>query len=208
MFEEWFGHKLRAFLFLLSSTGIWLVWCLGPLLANEPSRFQATGSIIVAWGIFSFGRNKIKREKSIAMTEKNELVSAIEYIRQQLSFHESLATNTANVHTLQHYQLLETLGMNYENGPDLEKEIAHFEKLTGDHSNHNRLHAELLAKQKTALNDATRMKSVRSEQQPWVQLLTKLELFFVIFGTLQWGYGDVWVELLHNELIPLLNGKT
>ena len=204
MFEGLLGNKARAFLFVIGAISIWLIWSLEPMLSNEPIRFQAAGSIIVAWSIFSFGRDKILREKSISTTENNAIISEISRLRNHLEFSESLAENTANSHTLQHYQLLKSLGMTYPTISDLDQEIKILEDLLADKEHHSQQYEALKVAHNSSIHAIKRSKIVRKEQEPWIRLLTKLELFFAIFGTLQWGYGNVWIEILHNEIVSNL----
>ena len=207
MFEGGFSHRSRAFFFSFAALGFWLIWCLDPLLNNKPESFQAAGSIIVAWGIYSYGRERSTREKILNSINTGAIISAVNRVSAAQEFHESVAENTANIHLLNHYRLIKSLGMKAPEVGDLNSAIAKLEAILANRERHDELYDKFVKMHDVVLEDTNQMRSARDGHEPWVKFLTKLELYFVLFGTLQWGYGNLWVETLHEDLLPYFINK-
>jgi hypothetical protein len=196
------NFRTKAYTVTFLAVAFWLVWCLDPLLNNKPERFQAAGSIMVAWGIYRFGKERLTREKILNSANAGAIISAINRLSAAQSFHESLAENTANMHSLNHYKLMKQLRVKSQHIDDIDSAIEELEARLSDRTKHDELYDKFVSLHND-VTDAVDEKSVaRNRHEPWVGYLASLELYFVIFGTLQWGYGNFWVETLHQGLIP------
>ena len=85
MFEK-LPHIVSASLFSICAIGIWAVWSLPAFLQNNPADFQASGSIIVAYAIYSYGRDRTSRERAVAKSQENALISSHNMILKRLEF--------------------------------------------------------------------------------------------------------------------------
>lgn len=189
-------HWLRASFSSIIAIFIWAIWSLPSLIENRPVDFQASGSIIVAWAIFSYGRDRAKREKAISNAQTNAMVSAHNYLHAELEFSKSLSHNTSNMHSLSHLKILQALGMQDSNVKDTEEAIKSLELEAADQFEHNSLFAKLQVASKKAEDDLKMATNMNIEQGKWVGHITRVELVFAIIGTLQWGYGDRWVTAI------------
>ncbi len=194
---------LRIFLFFIIAICIWAIWSLGSLINNNPADFQAAGSIIVAWAIVDYGQDRKSREKIRNMYQTNLVLSAIKYQAALLEMHERRAENTANRDALVHFRLLETLGLKDSAVADQRLAIKELEALAEDNSENERLHNQLVSAQKLAQSDQEAWVAHEKEYEPWLRYVARAELVMVVFGTLQWGYGDRWVATVHTQLVPL-----
>tara|TARA_R100000365_G_C2734282_1_gene63922 strand:+ start:826 stop:1248 length:423 start_codon:yes stop_codon:yes gene_type:complete len=139
----------------------------------------------------------------IELSQQNALIDTINRVDTELKFHASLAHNTANHQTLAYLKVLKKLGLNDSGVSDTGKEIAALEALLKDQREHESIHESLVQASTQAKETVERLGSMSNVQQPWARFLGKMELAFVIVGTLQWGYGNIWVETLHKELLSL-----
>ncbi|MEM7318066.1 MAG: hypothetical protein AAF408_03490 [Pseudomonadota bacterium] len=180
----------RAFLFVVTTIGIWCIWCLGPLLSGDEKAFQAAGSIIVAWAVASWGADRGSRQRIISKYQENAFVSAINAQEAKMRLHEKLSHDTADMHSLSYFKLLRTLGLKDEAVDNQDKAIAELEVAQRDRSETKKLHQEAEFAVKNQIKANREWQLVNSEEEPWVRLLLRIELFFVVLGTIQWGYGD------------------
>ncbi|WP_424942320.1 hypothetical protein [Aliiroseovarius crassostreae] len=192
---------LRISLFFLVALFIWAIWSLEPLLKNNPADFQAAGSIVVAWAILFYGRDRLARENAIHSSNKALLVAAHNSIEARLELHKSIAENTQNMNMMAYAKLIRLLGIRDSELGCNDEAIERLELTVNDTKKHIELHEAAvdadgeLSKQLELSND------VESTQKPWTKLLYRAELGFAVFGTLQWGYGDKWVGAAH-VLVP------
>lgn len=196
----------RKFLFILIALIIWAIWSLGPLLNNNPADFQAAGSIIVAWAIVFYGRERVSREKIRGIYQSNALFSSIKYLETRQQMHEKIAENTANRDALCHFRLLETLGLKDTAVPDQLLAIRELEMLAKDDTENEKLYRDFRSAQERSHAYRNEWNEHEERHEPWLRVIARLETVAVVFGTLQWGYGDRWVKMIHDTTIPLSAG--
>jgi hypothetical protein len=112
----------------------------------------------------------------------------------RIEFADSLANNTADMHTLAYAKVLKKLDLQDSELGNTDKIIENLEASYREAQEPTSKHSQLYQKLVTAETEATAaielMKSEESVQSPWVRLLYIVELLFAVFGTLQWGYGN------------------
>lgn len=193
------GLKARIVGFVALTICIWLAWSLPPILAKNPEAFQAAGSIIVAWSILFYARDRSSREKLIQQHRHNAMILVANRLDARIEFADSLANNTADMHTLAYAKVLKKLGLQDSELGNTDQIIDNLEASYREAEEPTSKHSQLYQKLVTAETEATAaielMTSEESVQSPWVRLLYNVELLFAAFGTLQWGYGNQWLEL-------------
>jgi len=196
------GHRTRAALFIIVTVFIWCSFSLVPLLENNPDSFQAAGSIIVAWAVIFYVRNRTSRERQISLAQRDAMICSFNRQEAFREFADSLANNTANMFSLSYLTLLRTLGLQDEFISDMDKEIANLRTAQSETKAHDKLYDRMLeANDRSNQANATWMDFEKS-QQPWTTLLGRVELVFIVVGTIQWGYGNHWVVALHSYIAP------
>tara|TARA_Y100000815_G_C13303217_1_gene485424 strand:+ start:783 stop:1436 length:654 start_codon:yes stop_codon:yes gene_type:complete len=198
-------QRLKTFLFVLCSFAIWCNFCLAALLSNDPSGFQTSGTIIIAWGVFWYGRDRVAFEKSIQATQRNQLFSAVNHLNARLDYHESLTENTQNQNTLSHLKLLKVLNIKDQMGRTPDADIASLEELLSDQTRHDNIFEKLRKETELVASDKEIAKQLNFSQSHWEKVSGRVELWFIIIGTLQSGYGDQFVTILFStQWFPLL----
>ncbi len=132
------------------------------------------------------------------ISQKDLITDAIQLGQARQEYDASLAENTANVHMLNHLQLLRTLGLRDTNIPDIDLEVSKLKQLTEDRTEHNKIYKNLVDKSEQVKKSQEASDRVSNVQGKWAKRVGRVELWFVIFGTLQWGYGNKWVETLKD----------
>ena len=143
MFEK-LPHIVSASLFSICAIGIWAVWSLPAFLQNNPADFQASGSIIVAYAIYSYGRDRTSRERAVAKSQENALISSHNMILKRLEFQESLAENTSNMHSLSYLKLCKALGLRDDAVGDQDAAISVLEQNMREYMEHYTLYDKLV----------------------------------------------------------------
>lgn len=198
-------HKIRATLFFISFVAIWSVWSLPPLIANQPEEFQAAGSIIVAWGILFLIPQRVRHESTIRVAEEIAIVSLIERLEAHRKISDSKTELTFDLHMAQIAQLSKHVGAPNLIGPETDEEIGALSKSIQERTG-GRTHMPPPKEDATAQRSLDQLRSIRSNFNPWLKLLWRIELGFMAFGTLQWGYGNQWVGPIHETAGPALSG--
>lgn len=197
------GEALRVSAFFLIALSIWAIWSVNPFFSNNPTDFQAAGSIIVAWAIFFYGRDRLFRENAINASHKALFVAAYNSVNARLAFHQSLAENTQNMNSLAYAKLLKMLGIKDQDLGDNDDAIEDLERSLQETEQHYQLgqnsrDADVELERQLSLSDETEL-----VQGKWTRILYVVELAMVVFGTIQWGYGDRWVVATHNAFPEL-----
>ena len=78
--------------------------------------------------------------------------------------------------------------------------IADLETTQADHEAHNEFYEKLVEATENATEASETWAEIEHEEEPWTTLVGRVELVFIVFGTIQWGYGNHWVINLHKYL--------
>ena len=202
MFEKAM-ERLRVSAYFLIAFFIWAIWSIEPFFANRPQDFQAAGSIIVAWAIFFYGRNRLIREDAIHASNKQLFVASHNFLITHLELHQSKADNTANMNSLSYARLLKMFGLKDREMGDTDEAIEALKRSVDNLEKHTQL-VENARAADAALTDSIEFnQKTEGAETTWAKIIYRVELGLVIFGTLQWGYGDRWVNSFHKNLPQL-----
>lgn len=188
---------LRAALSTLSYLGVWIAFSLPPLLNNQPEAFQAAGSIVVAWGVLFIGTKKIQYETSLRIADEVMITSALNRLEAHRRISDERTELTFDVHMLQIAQISAHSGVPNTIGPQSPEEIQDLSESIQQRTSKGMFRPPP-PEDEQATKALTQLKSIRSKFDPWVKLMWRMELTFVIFGTLQWGYGNHWAVALYE----------
>lgn len=111
------------------------------------------------------------------------------------------------MHTLSYLKVLRKLGLQDTEAGNTEQTISELEERWNDQVGHTKLHAKLGLETKRASKAGRYLEELVGVQEPWARFLGCVELWFIIFGTIQWGYGNKWVEILHSTEVKELIKK-
>lgn len=189
----------RHAVFSASAALIWLIFSLPPLILNNPDAFQASGSIIVAWAVLFYARDRARRENEIVKAQRQQLVAILDEHDAWGDYHAVKSKIEFQEHELRHLKLLKSLGHAASGETGVAEQIAELEADLADRSALEKLRIRREAKDREAKDAAKRAEATARHQGPAAKLLSRLELVLIVYGTLQWGYGDKWVGLVHGS---------
>ena len=198
--DRW-PNWLRYTGYFLCFSGIWAIFSLGHLMANEPEAFQAAGSIVVAFAVFTLARSRVSYESALRRSQEIFIAAYLKKLDEQRKINEQRTENTFRMHALQIAQMSMHLNVPSIVGPsnaeELRREEEELQQLFANGSHFPPIEAvSELGKAQTQLETNV------SNLEPWANFIWKLEVFFIILGTLQWGYGNFWVTFIHEQVIP------
>ena len=194
-------EKIAPAFNIIAALLIWIIWCLPPLLQNNPAAFQAAGAIVICYGVYSYGRRRSSWEKSESASQNNITIAAINYIQTKIDLQDALSHNTADMNTVVYLRLLSTLGLEDRNVKDKKATILELEAGIADSKKTEDLH-DKLTDQIEELNMLTKThQDNQAASSKWGAIFGRLELWFVIIGTLQGAYGGKLVELVNSEFL-------
>lgn len=192
----WLPLWTRKSLFALVMVLFWFLISLPALSSGDPLAFQASGSLVVAAGIILLATRRLDFSQRIQNSELAALLAAINRLEALRKLTEERLHITFDLHMLQIAELSRRAGVPNPNGPETTDEIRkHAEELERRIAGRTEIppppeETDAI----TAINDLT---TAREFFDPWLPFLWRLELLFIIFGTLQWGYGNQWVVLFY-----------
>jgi len=191
----------RRLILTLLAALVWLVWCLPPLIGNRPDDFQASGSVIVLLAVLIYARERVRRENEVFDAQRLQIVSMLEQHDSWGDFHASQTKRDTIENDIKILRLRSAMKLSKDEHQEIDQRI---EKLSIDLSDGAERHGQL--EKKFEVSHAASMKAnVASEetvrlQTPNAKAVEKLELALIAYGTLQWGYGDRWVEYLLSTI--------
>ena len=84
-------------------------------------------------------------------------------------------------------------------------DIASLEELLSDQTRHDNIFEKLRKETELVASDKEIAKQLNFSQSHWEKVSGRVELWFIIIGTLQSGYGDQFVTILFStQWFPLL----
>jgi hypothetical protein len=202
--QSW-PHWLRATMAILLYVAIWSNFSLPALLRNDPFAFQAAGSIIVAWAIITIGRERFQSEESLQNAQYGSIVSALNRLEKHREVNEERLSTTFDLHLFYISQNADKLGIPNPNNlsrDDMRAWAMDLNKILYEKSGPVQIEEDQLVK-----DSLDYLKEVRETTGVWVKLQRRVEIVFLVFGTLQWGYGNKFVEAIYSNktLIEILN---
>ena len=79
---------------------------------------------------------------------------------------------------------------------DQDAAISVLEQNMREYMEHYSLYDKLVNAYEHAEEDRKLAIKTSDLQSKWITIIGTIELWFLIFGTLQWGYGDRWIRIL------------
>lgn len=186
-----FPAPIKQLLYTLSFFTIWAVVCVPKIWLEDETRFQAAGSLVVAYTIAILVTRRAAYDRSLALSQEVAVTTALNRIEAHRKISEIRSDNTADLHAVQLVQISNHIGVPCPIGPQNETELR---ELGQDLE--KRLAAESFPPPKedqAFVKAIDQLKEKRTALETWVSFMWKLEVFFLVFGTLQWGYGDQWL---------------
>ncbi|WP_146684007.1 hypothetical protein [Thioclava sediminum] len=190
----------------LAYIGIWILNCVPPLLQGKHEAFQASGTIIICFAILRIGLDRAKYEESISKADRETIVSAINRLEAHRELNEQRLALTFDIHMSLISKGLLKSGIENTYGPNTEEEnralCFDIERTIGATGGYYAVPEDNdLAK---AITD---LKLARDKYAPWKNRLFRIEIAFLVIGTLQSGYGAAFSRWLqeNNILIYILD---
>lgn len=189
----------RRIILIILAMLVWLAWCLPSLLANLPDAFQASGSVIVVMAVVIYARERSKRESEVTQAQRRQIVAMLNEHDHWGSFHESRVSRSALKNEIQLLELRRLMSSGESAIKSVDDRIASVQQELIDTSDkHARLHENMQQSHANWVKINSDAEDIVLRQAPTAKAMEKLEIFLVALGTLQWGYGDRWVEMFHN----------
>lgn len=186
-------NKLIKLGFNTAFVTLFLIWVGGSfwyLLKDYPIHFQSIGSFGVAVCVLFFGIRIVQTTRS-ASQANSDIIETLTLSLSQLNHSSAILMKGFE------YQI--KYGAARYNENRYSEELAEIEVLR------SQIVSEMegtvdegiqLSKRIETLLDKVRRKSDKENRK--IQALTILQIFPVIVATLQWGYGNVFVEYIHT----------
>ncbi len=190
---------LRALLYTLSYLAIWANFSLPHLIENRPVEFQAAGTLIIAWAIFFLGRHRLQYEQATHSAETHALIASLNRLEAHRTINEERLNLTFDLHMLQLSELSKKVGIPNPFGPTTAAEISDH-ALSIQKRMNGKVEIEAPEEDRIVAEAIKSLKANKKEIVPWTKLTWKIELFFLVAGTLQSGYGSFWVTIIHSHL--------
>lgn len=197
MFDFLAKHRRLVLTFL--AVGVWTAWCLPPLLQNQPEAFQASGSVIVIMAVLIYARERARRESEVVGAQRAQIVAILDDHETWGDYYSSQLRRKETETDLKFLQLRQAIEKGKVGKAALKKQATQLEYQLAESA---KLHGQYFRKME--LSHKASKKTYESTERtvrllaPAAKAFERLELALVAFGTLQWGYGDHWVEYLHS----------
>ncbi|KJZ20685.1 hypothetical protein [Loktanella sp. S4079] len=168
------------------------------ILANEPDWFARLGSLIVAWAIFYLSRSQSTFNTVNQKWEHQRTQSHLVYLRKQFEADRQALELTFDIHACQHAQIAQVLQVPNpfcENDAEkVESFCRDVQKRLEENSGENPL-SDL----SNILNQFEERYARSHESNTiWLKTIWWTEFTLLIWGTIQWGYGDLLVDWIHS----------
>ena len=165
--------------------------------SGHAEYFSRLGSLILVWAIINLSFRREEFATALFEAERNRLVAHNNRLVEKLDLMQQSLHRTFNLHAAQIAKLSQIV---YTPNPFIED----------DPSKIDAFYEEVCASindtewQKIALDNHQSNEKIereyndaRSRLSGWNRFIFKAEMLLIIWGTIQWGYGDLFVEALH-----------
>ena len=189
----------RRWILITLAAVVWLTLCLPPLIVNKPEAFQASGSIIVVLAILIYARERARRENVVTQAQRSQIVAMLEEHDKWGSYHESRAIRSSMENEVQLLNVRRSIEHDAKEQAQLRERIVSLQQALDENAKtHADLYAQMQQSHASWIDVHKDAEEVVQVQAPAAKTVERLEIFLIVFGTLQWGYGDRWVEYLHR----------
>lgn len=177
---------------------------IGLLTQAEHDWFSRLGSIIVAWALIMIALRRDKYERYLWRIERSRIIAQInKQVQMRDMMQESLAL-TFDIHALEIMQINEKIG---NRGTFLQPRETTLQELETDISNRYTT-APWVSSSETLIEELaeneTQYQSELKRFSSWSVFFLRLEILLVVWGTLQWGYGDLFATWARQVLQSLI----
>jgi hypothetical protein len=167
------------------------------LISGNDEFFSRLGSAIIAWAVFNLTLRRDAFASALFEVERNRLVAHNNRQISQFDLMQESLNRTFDLHAAHSAQVAMKLGMPnpfVESDPIKVREFC--ERVD---RNLNDPDWEERAQEVISRNGEIEKEYAREKSRlgGWTRLIFKAEAVLIIWGTLQWGYGDLLVKSFH-----------
>lgn len=169
-------------------------------LGNEADWFARLGSLIVAWALIGLSMRREKYSNYIWRIERDRIFRVINLQVDKQDLRDESLHLTFDLHASQIAQIGKELGKPNPFVENDDKAIKDFCLDVEKRRKEARWPEESSALMQ-ALNDAdSDFRKEFSKFSAWRTFVWRFEVLLIIWGTLQWGYGDLAVTWYHSKV--------
>ncbi|WP_289043064.1 hypothetical protein [uncultured Aliiroseovarius sp.] len=174
------------------------------LAAEEPIWFSKLGSAMIAWAIINLSLAREGFSNAATDWDRLRLVEHLNQMRELNRLQQESLNLTFDIHASQIAQLAREIG---KPNPFIENDPEILEAFCSDIN--NRIAASTVDVESKALIEKlgdleNRYQKDMYTNNSWTKTIWRMEVFLLVWGTLQWGYGDNFVIWLKD--LPQLFG--
>ena len=200
-FLQRLGHSdtTRQVLFYSMPFAIFLFWSWTLLVENKASDFSRLGSLVTAWAIINLSVRREQYAEAVSNWGTNRTLKHLNQIRELDEMREESLHLTFDLHATQIVQICHRLGLPNAFVENEAEKIRSFcdnvqERLTkGDAPQRSTMAIEKLREFEASYNARV------PTYERWRKITWRLEITLIILGTVQWGYGDIFVSWYHSN---------
>lgn len=166
----------------------------GLFFKGEADWFARFGSLIVAWALITLSVKREQYNKRLWIIERTRIVRNLNNQVKTREWMQSSLDLTFDIHASQIAQLSRRLGLGNPFGLHNDKAIKDF----CDDVDRRFMEADWMKKSEQTHREFITLENDYHQQleqlEGWSKLLWRLEFLLVLWGTIQWGYGDLLVN--------------
>ena len=168
------------------------------LIAQEPSWFARLGSAMVVWAIVNLSIHRERYSRAATQWDRVRFVEHLNQMRELDRLRQKSLNLTFDLHASQIAQIAREIGKPnpfVENDPEILKAFCSEieERLAG-----STVDVESRALIEKLRETEHRYRNDMCVNNNWTKTIWNMEIVLLIWGTLQWGYGDCLVLWLHG----------
>ena len=162
-------------------------------LANEAEWFARFGSLIVAWALLNITRSRENYSRYLTNVEQNRNIRNHNHLTRKLELVGDSMSLTFDLHATQIAQINRKLG---QDNPFVENSPEAIEAFGRDVE--ERLESAPWVAESLEMNSDFRDSEAGHQNDiklysKWIKFTWSLEVTLILWGTIQWGYGDLLV---------------
>ena len=193
-----FENQLRPILFSAIPFMFFGLVSLNLALTNEPSWFSRLGSVMIIWAVGSLSVQREQHASAAARWERHRVTAHLNQMRQLDRMRQESLDLTFDIHATQIAQIATRVGLP---NPFVEGDPQKLENFCKDVQ--RRMQASTVSQRSKEAVDGLRaieddyLNSMRDIDK-WSRKIWRIEVVLLLWGTLQWGYGDLFIQWLHS----------
>lgn len=168
------------------------------IIIFDPDQLQRSGSLIVVFAIVNFSLDRSRYEGARDDWRYSKIVSHVNHLHRLREVDEYRLNLTADSHTFQIAQLLNAAGAPNPYGLETKESL---EALANDLDERMR-NEELQEKHESEIKKTRELDSQFKEvEESFFKLpgvILRYEIALLIIGTIQWGYGDLFLKWMYK----------